>query len=208
MKTIDFKKDPTYKAKTTPTIIKVPKMLFVMVDGIGAPDSGGKYETEFQKAMQAIFGIVYTIKFWDKKFTPPANYDKFTMAPIEALWWMDDGSDFDMEKPDDWHWTAMMRLPEFVTPEFYDEVVRTCIEQKKTDIYKKVRLEYFEEGESVQIMHVGPYSSEGPNIKRIHEYAIENGYKLIGRHHELYFGDPRRTAPEKLKTILRQPIKK
>ena len=96
MDTIDFKKDITYKAKTTPEIINVPKMLFVMVDGKGGPESSDKSDTEFQQAMQAIFGIVYTIKFWDKKYAPPKGYSKFTMAPIEALWWSGNNQEFDM----------------------------------------------------------------------------------------------------------------
>lgn len=208
METIDFKKDPTYKAKTTPEIIKIPKMQFVMVDGKGAPEAYDGNATEFQKAMQVLFGIVYTVKFWYKKYPAPKNYAKFTIAPIEGLWWMKNGGDFDMQKPDEWRWTVMMRLPDFVTPAFFQKVVLSCIENKKDDIYRKARLELFDEGLSVQMMHIGPYSEEGPNIIKIHAFAESNGYELIGKHHELYFGDPRRTAPEKLKTILRNPVKK
>jgi hypothetical protein len=208
MEKIDFKKDLTYKAKITPEIINVPKMLFVMVDGKGAPESLGQSETEFQKAMQIIFGIVYTIKFWDKKHPAPKNYAKFTMAPIEGLWWMADGKDFDSSKPDDWRWTVMLRIPEFVTTDYFKEVVRECVKSKNDDIYKKARLEYLEEGTCIQIMHIGPYSQEAATIEKMHAFARDNGYELTGRHHELYFGDPRRTAPEKLRTILRQPVSK
>jgi len=208
VETIDFKKDPIYKAKPIPTIIDVPKMLFVMVDGKGAPEGSKKVETEFQLAMQVLFGIIYNIKFWDKKFHAPKDYAKFTLAPIEALWWMKTGQDFDISKPDDWRWTAMLRLPEFVTPKYFKEVVAACIDGKKSDIYDKARLECLEEGTCVQILHTGPYSKEQPNIEKMHAFAKDNGYELTGKHHELYFGDPRRTAPEKLKTILRQPVKK
>jgi hypothetical protein len=208
METVDFKKDPTYKAKPTPAIIDVPKMLFVMVDGKGAPEGSKKVETEFQQAMQILFGIIYTIKFWGKKFPLPANYAKFTLAPIEGLWWMKTGQEFDMTKPDDWQWTVMLRLPEFVTPKYFKEVVAACIEGKQSDIYGKARLEGFNEGTCVQILHVGPYNSEKPNIEKMHAFAKDSGYELIGKHHELYFGDPRRTAPEKLKTILRHPVRK
>ncbi len=207
MQTIDFKKDPTYKAKTNPEIIKIPKMLFIMVDGKGAPESSAGNETEFQQAFQILFGILYTIKFWDKKFTPPAGYAKFTMAPIEGLWWTE-GKEFDMDHPENWSWTVMLRVPEFVTSEYFEEVVNKCIETKGTNIYRKARLEYLDEGTCVQIMHIGPYNTEPPTIKRMHEYAFDNGYELVGKHHELYFGDPRRTAPEKLRTILRQPVEK
>lgn len=208
MEIIDFKKDPIYKVKTETEIVEIPKMLFVMVDGVGGPESSDESETEFQKAMQIIFGVIYMIKFWDKKYTPPKGYSKFTIAPIEALWWSGDGQDFDMENQKNWKWTVMLRLPEFVTPDFFKEVVASCVDNKKSDIYKKARLEYFTEGPSVQLMHIGPYNQEVPNIEKMHTFARESGYELIGKHHELYFGDPRRTAPEKLHTILRQPVKK
>ena len=208
MATIDFKKDPTYKAKPQPEIINVPKMLFVMADGEGAPDSSAEGNTDFQNAMQALFGIVYTIKFWDKKYPAPKDYAKFTMAPVEGLWWTKSGHNFDLKNPDDWQWTVMLRLPEFVTAEYFQEVVDNCVSRKQSDIYKRARLEYFTEGTCVQILHIGPYDKEQPNIEKMHAFAIESGYRLDGRHHELYFGDPRRTAPEKLRTILRQPIQK
>jgi hypothetical protein len=206
MVTIDFKKEPYYKAKITPEIIDIPKMLFVMVDGTGAPDTSSKAETEFQIAMRVLFGIVYTIKFWDKKYPAPDKYAKFTLAPIEGLWWAKNGQEFDANKPGDWQWTVMLRLPEFVTPSFFTKVVNACIDQKQSDIYKKARLESIKEGLCVQLMHIGPYNQEGDNIKKLHDFAKISGYELTGKHHELYFGDPRRTPPEKLRTILRQPI--
>lgn len=205
MQTIDFKKDPTYKASPEPQIIDVPEMLFVMVDGQGAPEIPGQ-ETEFQQAMQALFGVVYTIKFWDKKFAAPPGCAKFTIAPLEGLWWMTDDGEFDISRPQDWRWTVMIRLPEFVTQEFFNKVVQECITLKKSDVYRLARLEWFDEGTCVQILHIGPYDQEGPNILKMHTYAHDQGYSLIGKHHELYFGDPRRTAPNRLKTILRQPI--
>lgn len=205
MQVIDFKKDPIYKAKTKPQIINIPEMSFVMIDGEGAPESSSKSETEFQEALAAMYGIVYTIKFWEKKFTPPAGYAKFTMAPLEALWWMKNGHEFDMNQPDEWRWTAMIRVPEFVTPEYFGDVITAVKEAKKSDVYGKARQEKFTEGTCVQIMHIGPYNQEQADIDAMHAYAIEQGHKLRGKHHELYFGDPRRTAPEKLKTILRRP---
>lgn len=205
---IDFKKDPTYKAKPEPEVINVPEMSFVMVDGEGAPESSDKGSTEFQEAMEVLFGIVYTIKFWSKKYQPPVGYDKFTMAPIEGLWWTKSGKDFDLNNPDDWQWTVMFRLPDFVTPDYFSEVVEEIKARKKSNIYNKARLERFGEGEAVQLMHIGPYDQEGPNILKLHAFAKDQGYELVGKHHELYFGDPRRTSPEKLRTILRQPVRK
>lgn len=207
MKPIDFRKDPIYKAKAEPELIDVPEMLFIMVDGTGAPEGSTENATEFQNAMQALFGIVYTIKFWDKKFVPPPGYAKFTLAPVEGLWTMKDGGEFDASKPDDWQWTVMLRVPPFVTQEYFREVVEACIAAKKSDVYRKARLKAFTEGPSVQLMHIGSYDAEGPNIQKLHAYMTSLGYVPNGRHHELYFGDPRRTAPEKLRTILRQPVR-
>lgn len=208
MDTIDFRKDVVYKAKQTPEIVEVPRMRFVMFDGIGAPEAAADQETPFQHAMQALFGIVYTIKFWDKKHPSPTGYAKFTLAPVEGLWWTNDDQGFDVNKPDEWRWTLLIRVPDFVTPKFYKQVVDECVAQKHSDIYKQARLDDFTEGTSVQIMHIGPYSDEQYNIDKMHRYAHEHGYELTGKHHELYFGDPRRTAPEKLRTILRQSVKK
>ena len=184
-------------------------MQFVMVDGHGVPEGTGGGQTEFQTAMQVLFGVVYTIKFWDKKHQPPEGYAKFTLPPLEGLWWTKNGDNyFDVKKPEDWLWTVMIRLPEFVTPEFFKQVVDELIVQKQSDIYKNARLETFDEGTCVQIMHIGPYDQELPNIKKMHDFASALGYKAIGKHHELYFGDPRRTAPERLRTILRNPVQK
>lgn len=203
---IDFKKDNTYKAQSKPQIINIPKMLFVMVDGHGAPQGSTTEVTQYQRALEIIYGIVYTIKFWDKKYETPTGFDKFSMPPLESLWWTENNKVFNASKPEDWQWTALHRLPEFVTQDYFNDVVSQLIKQKQTDVYKKARLEFFEEGEVVQILHIGPYSEEQEDINKMHKFATGNGYKVIGKHHELYFGDPRRTAPEKLRTILRQPV--
>lgn len=208
MTLIDFKSDPTYKAKLAPEMIDVPAMLFVVVDGAGSPEASSQGESEFQTAVQILYGLVYTIKFWDKKYPPPKDYAKFTVAPLEGLWWMTNGGDFDQARPADWHWTLMLRLPEFVTPEYFSQVVTELVARKQTDIFKKARLEHRHEGVCVQILHIGPYDQEAPTIANLRQFAKDNGYEPSGKHHELYFGDPRRTKPEKLRTILRQPVHK
>lgn len=208
MQTIDYKKDPTYKAKPEPSLIEIPKMNFVMVDGEGAPETSKSSETAFQTAMQAIYGIVYGIKFWDKKHPTPPGYSKFTMPPVEGLWWTISGKPFDTDNPDDWKWVAMHRLPEFVSPEYFSEVVEELVKSKASEVFRIARLEAFDEGLSAQLLHIGPYKDEGPNIEKLHAFITAHGYKPRGHHHELYFGDPRRTAPEKLRTILRQPVSK
>ncbi len=206
MKTYDFKKDATYKAKQKPEVITVPNMLFVRVDGEGAADLAVAENPAFQQAVQVLYGIVYTLKFWHKKHETPPGYGAFSVAPLEGLWWMKNGGNFDMNAVGDWRWSLMLRVPEFVTPELFKTIVDELVDKKHDEGYRKARLEWFEEGESVQLMHVGPFDQEAPNIELLHVFAHEQGYKLRGRHHELYFGDPRRSAPEKLKTILRQPV--
>jgi hypothetical protein len=206
---INFRKDTSYKATPLPQLIDVPEMLFVTVDGRGAPEpTEGAGDTQFQKAMQAMFGIVYTIKFWDKKHTPPAGYAKFNLAPLEALWWFEDGTQFDATRAGDWQWRVMIRLPEFVTPEYFDEVVRELVAQKQSEVYRQARLTRFTEGRCVQIMHIGPYDQEAVSVAKLQAFARERSYEFNGKHHELYFGDPRRTAPEKLRTIIRYPVQK
>lgn len=209
----DFLKDQKdlYFPKTEPVIVDVPSMKFLMVDGHGAPDPDAgtaPHISDFQRAIGALYGLVYSVKMSYKKDTQPEGYYNFKVPPLEAQWWMADGKKFDMSRPNDWRWTAMIRVPEYVTEAvvagYADELAR----KKKTDSYKQVRLETFTEGPSVQIMHIGSYAEEAPNIAKMHTYAQEQGYKLHGKHHELYYGDPRRTAPEKLKTVLRQPVTK
>lgn len=202
MNTIDFRKEPIYKAKLVPDIVDVPEMLFVAVNGEGQPENNH----EFQEAMQVLYGIVYTIKFWNKKHTPPKGYAKFSLTPLEGLWWTKSGNEFNSKDPNDWKWQVMIRVPEFVTPRFFEEVVSELIKSKQSDMYKKARLVHFHEATCVQLMHIGPYDQEDADIIKMHAFAQGQGYTLAGKHHELYFGDPRRTKPEKLRTLLRQPV--
>lgn len=196
-----------YLPKTEPVIIDVPEMLFLMIDGKGQPDAGTpEHNTEFQEVVGVLYGLVYTIKFSDKKGNPPTGYQKFKVPPLEGLWWMEGVEGFDMTRPDKWRWTLMIRVPEFVTTEAVEQFAEELEKKKGPSAYKKVRLERYTEGLSVQLMHTGPYDTEQPNIEKLHTFAMEQGYKLRGHHHELYFGDPRRTKPERLRTVLRQPI--
>ncbi|MGZ6005405.1 MAG: GyrI-like domain-containing protein [Candidatus Saccharimonadales bacterium] len=198
-----------YMPKSEPVIIEVPEMLFLMVDGSGAPDpeeGTPEHQSEFQQAFTALYGVVYSIKMAYKGDEQPPGYFNFKVPPPEGLWWMGDGTDFDMSKRGNWRWTLMIRVPEFVTPDLVQKYVEQLVSKKKDEVYRKVRVEPYHEGLSVQLMHVGPYADEGPNIQKMHQFALDQGYKLHGKHHEIYYGDPRRSAPEKLRTILRQPI--
>src|SRR3990167_6335866 len=206
MDEIDFVKrqKDIYLPKTEPVIVYVPKMRFLMIDGKGAPE-GSK---EFQAAVGALYGLVYSVKFSDKRSMAPKGFTKFKVPPLEGLWWMEGRQGFDQSKPKDWRWTIMIRVPDFVTKEAVSTFADELEKKKGPGVYHNVRLEELTECLSVQILHIGPYDAEKPNIDKMHAFSAEQGYKLRGRHHEIYFGDPRRTAPEKLKTVLRHPVTK
>ena len=197
----DYKKElkhlygPTMKKFT---VVDVPPMNFLMIDGHGDPNNN----PEFQGGMDALYGMVYTIKFALK----PLGIE-FVVPPSEALWWMEDMSEFSLDNKDRWHWTMMIMQPDEVTQEIVDAAYEELARKKDPPALSKLRYERYHEGLSVQIMYLGAYADEGPTIARMHEFIRESGYDFNGKHHEIYLGDPRRTAPEKLKTVIRQPVK-
>src|SRR5665213_1927137 len=201
MDKIDFvKQDKTfYSAKPEPTMVEVPDMLYLMYDGKGLPEDN----PEFQKAFNALYGVAYSIKFMPKKGDQPPGYQDFKVPPPEGLWWMKDGKEFDQSRPQDWCWTLMVRVPDFVTSAVVDTAIAEMVIKKKDDLYRSVRLDTFKEGPAVQIMHTGPYDTEQNSLAAMDTFAKDSGYQYTGKHHEIYFGDPRRTKPEKLKTIPR-----
>lgn len=209
MKKIDYKKDfkELYLPPQKPVIINVPKMNFLMVSGTGGNPSKNK---EFQDALQALYTVAFTVKF-TLKFAKVGP--EYTVPPLEALWYTTDGKPFDMKNQKNWAWTTMITQPTHITKKHIVNSFKTIREraakkkQKVSPKLKEIKLKPFTEGKCVQIMHIGPYSKEGENIKLIHEFAKSQGYKLYGKHHEIYLGDPRRTKPAKLRTVLRQPIK-
>jgi hypothetical protein len=205
MKKIDFKKELKllYSASAKePSIVDVPEMSFLMIDGEGDPNTAKAYSD----AIEALYAVAYTLKFMIKKGQTAIDYG---VMPLEGLWWTDDMSRFSTDNKDIWKWTAMIMQPEFVTEELFQEASREVKKKKDPPALPKMRLEDFHEGLSAQIMHIGPYSAEGPTIEKLHKFIGEQHYKFEGttqKHHEIYLGDPRRSAPEKLKTIIRQPI--
>jgi len=179
--------------------VDVPPMSFLMVDGQGDPNGS----QAFQEAIEALYGMSYTLKFMLKK----SEKRDYAVMPLEGLWWADDLSDFAKGNKDRWKWTLMIAQPDFVAAEQV-AAARAELERKKNPpALSRLRFERFEEGRAAQILHVGPYSAEGATIERMQRFAAENGCALAGKHHEIYLSDPRRTAPEKLKTVLRQPIR-
>ena len=197
----DFKKELKHlygPSKKEFSVVDVPPMNFLMIDGYGDPNDN----PDFQEGMDALYGMVYTIKFALK----PQGIE-FVVPPSEALWWMEDMSEFSLETKDRWQWTMMIMQPDEVTQEIVDAAQGELARKKDPPALSKLRYERYHEGLSVQIMYLGAYADEGPTIARMHEFIRENGYDFNGKHHEIYLGDPRRTAPEKLKTVIRQPVK-
>jgi len=191
------------------SFIDVPEMSFLMVDGEGNPNTPPEQDASFHDALQALYAVSYELRFGLK-----AEGIEFTVAPLEALWWTDDrpASVPSAATPAEaWHWRALMWQPDVVTPE---QVERFRLEAERKATAKKeprpglarIRFERWREGPSAQVLHIGPYDAEGPTIARLHEAIAARGLHPRGRHHEIYLGDPRRTAPERLKTVLRQPV--
>jgi hypothetical protein len=183
------------------TIIDVPPMLFLMIDGAGDPNTA----TEYQEALQALYSLSYTLKFLLKK---EQGLD-YTVMPLEGLWWTPDMPAFDAQHKEQWLWTMMIAQPAEVTSAHVERARAEAQLKKPSPALARLRLEEFHEGLAVQIMYLGPYASEGPTIARLHAFIHEQGYTFDGRqqkHHEIYLSDPRRTAPEKLRTVIRQPM--
>jgi len=200
MNKIDLKKQlkPLYTASVKEAnLVTAPPLRFLMVNGFGDPD----LNPEFQAGIEALYTASYTLKFMLKQ----AQGLDYVVPPLEGLWWML-LADFDLDRRDDWRWTLMIPQPEPVSRKVLDLAVAAAQKKKPLPALERLRLEIYDEGQAAQILHVGPYGEEAATIERLHAFIKEKGYHFCGKHHEIYLNDPRRTAPEKLKTILRQPI--
>ena len=210
MEKIDFKKidKPLYSGKVGRfDRLYVPRQTFLMIDGAGDPNTDLRYA----RALAALYGLAYPIKFALKRSVMRDH----VVPPLEGLWWADDMDSFVTRRKTDWKWTMCLRQPDEVTADLLEGIRAESIAKnakKKdaptdTETLQRVRLETFEEGDVVQTLHVGPYDDEGPVLAHLHDNVIpQMGLAMRGRHHEIYLSDVRRTAPEKLKTILRQPV--
>ena len=182
-------------------LLDVPSMPFLMIDGSGDPNSSQDY----QDAIQALYSVSYTLKFGLKKSGGP----EFRVMPLESLWWSDASGSLDPETPKTaWSWTAMIRQPDFATDTTIEDAKRQAGARRPLPALARMRFERFEEGLSAQVMHIGPYSAERPTIEMLHAFIAEQDCEFAGKHHEIYLGDPRRAAPEKLKTVVRQPVRR
>jgi hypothetical protein len=203
-KKIDYKKElkQFYGGKAGESVtVDVPELSFIMVDGQGDPNTS----QEYVDAIQTLYPLAYTLKFMSKS----ELQRDFAVMPLEGLWWTENMEEFTDKDKSNWLWTAMIMQPEFITQDMFERAVGQVRTKKNPASLDKARLEKYTEGRSAQVMYVGPYSDEGPTIKKLHAYIEDQGGKLEdsnGHHHEIYFSDPRRVAPEKLKTIIRQPF--
>jgi hypothetical protein len=189
--------DRLYRATTKPQLVQVPALRFLCLDGHGDPNTSQAYAA----AVQALYSVSYAAKFAVKKAGGPA----FKVSPLEGLWWAADMSTFLTGDKSEWDWTMMIRQPDAVTGDLVARLADEVAATKSMPVAKELRLISVEEGAAAQVLHIGPYDTEGPTIARLHEFIQAHGFTLDGRHHEIYLGDPRRSAPERLRTIIRQP---
>ncbi len=188
--------------KNIVSLVQVPRMNFLMIDGKGNPNNNPEYSA----ALGALYGVAYTLKFAVKKGSLETDYKAM---PLEGLWWTEDMSEFTLEDRGNWLWRMMIMVPDFITPELAARSIDDLRKKKNPPRLDEIRFESFEEGLSAQIYHSGPYGeAERLSVEKLHAYLKENEYTLRGKHHEIYFNSPLRTDPSKLKTIIRQPAEK
>ncbi|MFQ5439351.1 MAG: GyrI-like domain-containing protein [Paracoccaceae bacterium] len=211
MDKIDFKKEDKAFYSGKPgmfNLIEVPAWSFFMIDGHGVP-----YGVQYSQAIAALYVLSYQMKFHSKRF-----HDRdYVVGPLEGLWWADDMGAFVTRQKDQWQWTMMIRQPDWLLAADIDAVREAAIRKQgkqtepraEREVLERVRLEQLHEGQSVQTLHIGSYDEEGPLLAEMYDRFIpDQGLEMTGLHHEIYLSDPRRIAPDKLKTILRQPVKK
>ena len=204
MEKLDLRKQYKHLYAPSPKkveVIDVPAFKFVMIDGQIEEGRGPGTSPGFKEAVQALYSASYTLKFMSKL---QQGIDYGVMA-LEGLWWFENG-EFDITKPDNWLYTLLMMQPDHIDEAMFREAWRQLERKKPSPALSGLRLAAFHEGLSIQTLHVGPYATEPETVARMHAFAAEQGYRLAGTHHEIYLGDPLRSAPDKLKTILRHAI--
>ncbi len=206
----DFKKEykEFYMPKNKPAIVRVPKMNFIAVRGSGDPNDE---DAEYKQAIGLLYGIAFTIKMSKKGDRRIEGYFDYVVPPLEGFWWQDGVSGIDYAHKETFNWIFVIRLPNFVTKEDFDWAVSEATKKKKQD-FSKVEFFTYDEGLCVQCMHIGSYDDEPATVDKMHRFMAEQGYTLDitdkRLHHEIYLSDARKVAPEKLKTVIRHPIRK
>lgn len=192
--------DRLYRATQTPQFVQVPPLRFICLDGHGDPNTAPAYGT----AVQALYSVSYAAKFAVKKAGGP----DFKVSALEGLWWAQDMSTFLTGNKSAWSWTMMIRQPNAVSDDLLARLADEVAAKLPMPGPSPLRVVSFEEGPAAQVLHVGPYAAEAPTIARLHQFIRDHGFTFDGhrhKHHEIYLGDPRRAAPEKLRTLIRQP---
>ena len=205
----DYKKEykEFYMPKSKPGIVKVPAMNYIAVRGSGDPNTE---DGEYKQAIGLLYGIAFTIKMSKKGDHQIDGYFDYVVPPLEGFWWQEGVNGVDYGHKEDFHWISVIRLPDFVTEEDFDWAVEEATKKKKMD-FSKVEFLTYDEGLCVQCMHIGPYDNEPATVELMHKFAEEQGYvpditdKRL--HHEIYLSDARKVAPEKLRTVIRHPVK-
>jgi hypothetical protein len=203
MPPIDYKKELKQlyaPSAQEPVLVDVPPLHFLMIDGHGDPNTAPAYAA----AVEALYALAYTLKFMVKRGPNGVDY---TVMPLEGLWWGAGIDWHDSGQRADWQWTMMIMQPEHITAELFEQALVATRKKKPTLALDRVRFERYDEGPAAQILHIGPYAIEGPTVARLHAFIEQQGHALRGKHHEIYLGDPRKTAPEKLRTVIRQPVR-
>ena len=186
-----------YKAKTTPEFVELSPMNCLAISGVSAPE-----DEKFTKSIEAIYPVAYTVKKYCKGDTRD-----FSVPKMEAFWWVDSGKPFEETPREEWYWQIMIRMPEYVTHDHVDQAVEEVIKKKGSSLANEVTLKQIDEGKSVQAMHIGSYDTEAHTISKILGYMEQQNLRMNGYHHEIYISDPRKTAQDKLKTIIRYAVK-
>lgn len=210
MEKFDFKKEykDLYMPKTEPSIVTVPEMKFIAVRGKGDPNTSAEYK----QAMEILYGLSFTIKMSKMSGSQPDGYFEYVVPPLEGFWSVNDGifDGLNITDKSKFHWISVIRQPDFVTESVFEQARAEAEKKKKTDM-SKAEFITVSEGLCVQSMHIGSYDSEPSTILKMREFAEKNGYSEdlsdTRLHHEIYLSDPRRCAPERLKTVIRHPIK-
>ena len=186
-----------YRAKATPEVIELDEAPFLTLEGKGEP--GG---SEFARKIEALYPVAYSVKNLSKK-----QGQDFVVPKLEALWWVESGKLFSEVPQEEWRWKLLIRLPDFTTPQMVERAKDEVIRKKAINLANQAKFERVKEGRCVQIVHVGSYASETESITKMKDFMKANDLVERGFHHEIYLSDPTRTAENKLKTILRQPVK-
>jgi len=210
MAVLDYKKlhKELYQPQTIPSFIDVPEITFLMVNGQGDPNTSASY----QNALEILYGLSYAIKMSKMGGRQPEGYFDYVVPPLEGLWWMAESGSVDFTRKDEFCWISMIRQPDFVSSDVVNEAKERLAKKKPELNLALARLERLTEGKCAQVMHIGSYDDEPATIALLERFIFEQGcqndFSDKRRHHEVYLSDPRKTTPEKLKTIIRHPVRR